>query len=219
MSATMTNATIHAALEKIRQTYAGDLADLIWEKSVKGFDSVLAYNPDNDELEIHIFSPGTVWNDECRSLYLRKFADPLTIEVYDYSDLGDEFREYDGEQELDAFAEDRGIDLEERFRNIHDFYLVEDSDIIREIMDDLDEQLLQVHCYAANQFESPLAEIEAWGKDVDDCHEELLRQYAEWQGIAMEGLSVVWCPQSGKAWLWDGDEQTDVWIVTEEGEE
>lgn len=141
--------TIAAAFEKIRQTYAGDLADLIWEKSVKGFDSVLAYNPDNDELEIHIFSPGTVWNDECRSLYLRKFADPLTIEVYDYSDLGDEFREYDGDVELSEFAASRGIDLNERYRNIHKYYLTEDSDIIREIMDELEEQLPPVHCYAA----------------------------------------------------------------------
>lgn len=139
--------TIAAALEKLRQTYAGDLADLIWDKSVKGFDSILAYNPDNDELEIHVFSPGTVWNDDCRSLYLRKFPDPLTIEVMNWTDLGDEFREYDGEVDLSEFAASKGIDLEERYRNIHDFYLVEDSDIIREIMDDLDEQLLPIHYY------------------------------------------------------------------------
>lgn len=209
----MRQATISAAFEKIRQTYAGDLADLIWEKSVKGFDSILAYNPDSDELEIHIFSSGTVWNDECRSMYLRKFADPLTIEVMDWADLGDEFREYDGEQELSEFAADRGIDLEERYRNIHDFYLTEDTDVRKDLMEDLHESILPVHCYAANQFESPLAELEAWGKDEDECHDEIIRQYSEWQDILYTRLHIEWCPQSGKNWIWDGDEQTDVWIV------
>lgn len=133
----MKQATITAAIAKLRQTYAGDLADLIWEKSVKGCDSVLAYNPDSDELEIHVFSPGTVWNDQSRSLYLRRFADPLNIEVMDWSDLGDEFREYDGEQELSDFAAERGIDLDERFRNIHDYYLVEDGDIVKELLEEL----------------------------------------------------------------------------------
>jgi len=88
----------------------------------------------------------------------------------------------------------------------------------RKLIAVLEEQLHSVHCYAANQFESPLAEIEAWGKDGDDCFDEIVRQYAEWQDIPYTRLHVEWCFQSGKYWIWDGDEQTDVWIVTEGGE-
>ena len=79
-------------------------------------------------------------------------------------------------------------------------------------------KLPSVHCYAANQFESPLAEIEAWGEYEEDCYDEILGQYAEWQEIPVQRLSVHWCAQSRKVWIWDADEQTDVWIVTEWGE-
>lgn len=211
----MNNSTQQRAIEKLRNTTAQDIADLIWEKSVRGFDSVLSYNPDTDELEVSVFSTGTVWNDQSRSLYLCRFADPLTIEVYNWSELGDEFREYDGYVDLSEFAASRGIDLEERFRNIHDFYLTEDTDIVKDLLEELETSMPPVYCYASNQFESPLAEMEAWENTDEECHEELLRQFAEWQDIPIESLKVVWCPQSGKNWIWEDGEQTDVWIDTE----
>lgn len=214
----MTNATKQRAIEKLRNTTAQDIADLIWKESVKGFDSVLSYNPDTDELQISVFSTGTVWNDQCNSLYLARFADPFTIYVYNWSDLGDEFREYDGEQDLSEFAAERGIDLNERYQNVHDYYLTEQKDIAKELLEELEAEMPPVYCYAANQYESPLAEMEAWENTEEECHEELLRQFAEWQDIEIESLSVVWCPQSGKNWIWEDGRQTQVWIDTEGGE-
>lgn len=205
----MTNSTKQRAIEKLRNTTAQDIADLIWEKSVRGFDSVLSYNPDTDELEISV----------SRSLYLSRFADPLTIKVYNWSELGDEFREYDGYVDLSEFAASRGIDLEERFRNIHDFYLADLQDIAKELLEELETCMPPVYGYAANQFESPLAEMEAWENTEEECHEELLRQFAEWQDIEIKSLSVVWCPQSGKNWIWQDGEQTEVWIDTEGDEQ
>lgn len=211
----MENATQQRAIEKLRDTYSGDVADLIWEKSVHGFDSILSYNPDTDKLEVSVFSTGTVWNPKSRNIYLRRFTDPRNIEVYDWSELGDEFREYDGEQELSDFAAERGIDLDERYQNIHYYYLTESADIAKELLKGLKAEMPPVYCYAANQYESPLADMEAWENTEEDCHDELLRQYAEWQDIPIESLSVVWCPQSGKNWIWQDGEQTDVWIDTE----
>lgn len=178
------------ALELMEEAGADGVFNMLWDAAVPKFEAILAYNPETDSLETHLFSSSTRLHPDSELIILSNLplGDSISSGIEEEMFSQDEWDEimgepYEGDERLwleDHLKRNPGAyTWEERAENVFRFYYEEkhgfwdDIEGLREEIEDLEAEIEKQRTEALREIKDLQDEIWAAQEEIDMIRSEI----------------------------------------------